>query len=120
MHRFTICLLLGCALATVVCRQADCVEPKAQAKSARSAIAPAMHLAPVATPEEIGQLQEPFPLPPGMPTAEDLYRQTSADVQRKSWGCVNCHQGVMDMHDLPTVKLGCIDCHGGDPSSAIK
>lgn len=33
---------------------------------------------------------------------------------RKSWGCINCHQGVVDMHDLPTVKLGCVDCHGGN------
>ena len=39
---------------------------------------------------------------------------------RKSWGCVNCHQGVRDMHDLETVKLGCIDCHGGNPDAPSK
>lgn len=63
---------------------------------------------------------DPFPLPPGTLTADELYRQTDADVLRKSWGCVNCHQGVHDMHDLPTVKLGCCDCHGGDPSAPTK
>ncbi len=63
---------------------------------------------------------DPYPLPPGTPTAEDLYRQTDEDVRRKSWGCVNCHRDVHDMHALPTVKLGCIDCHGGDPTCATK
>jgi hypothetical protein len=63
---------------------------------------------------------EPFPLPVGTPTADDLYRQTAEDVQRKSWGCINCHQGVGDMHDLETVKLGCIDCHGGNADVTAK
>ncbi|MFO0871174.1 MAG: hypothetical protein U0935_19800 [Pirellulales bacterium] len=57
--------------------------------------------------------QAAFPFPPGWPTAEELYRQTDEDVERKSWGCVQCHRGVRDMHALPTVKLGCVDCHGG-------
>src|SRR6266481_5839535 len=56
----------------------------------------------------------------GEEPASDLMRQTDADALRKSWGCVNCHQGVRDMHDLPTVKLGCCDCHGGNPDAAIK
>jgi hypothetical protein len=63
---------------------------------------------------------DPYPLPLGTPTADDLYRQTDADVLRKSWGCVNCHQGVTDMHDMPTVKLGCTDCHGGDADMSTK
>lgn len=62
----------------------------------------------------------PYPLPPGTPTADELYRQTDEDAFRKSYGCVNCHQGVHDMHDLPTVKLGCVDCHGGNPDAATK
>src|SRR6266487_3562592 len=62
----------------------------------------------------------PFPVPAGFPTADELYRQTNEDVLRKSWGCVNCHQGVRDMHDLPTVKLGCCDCHGGNPDAPTK
>src|SRR5262245_34769223 len=37
---------------------------------------------------------EPFPRPKDAPLAEDLYRQTEEDVQRKSWGCVTCHEGV--------------------------
>src|SRR5262245_317112 len=53
-------------------------------------------------------------------TEGDLMRQTEADAMRNSWGCVNCHQGVRDMHDLPTVKLGCIDCHGGNPDTPTK
>ncbi|MFM8252294.1 MAG: hypothetical protein ACKOBW_11915 [Planctomycetota bacterium] len=52
--------------------------------------------------------------------AEELMRQSDEDAQRKSWGCKNCHQGVGDMHSLPTVKLGCIDCHGGDADSPHK
>src|SRR5207244_6916355 len=43
----------------------------------------------------------------------DLMRQTDADAMRKSWGCVNCHQGVRDMPDLEPVKLGCCGCGGG-------
>src|SRR5438094_913581 len=62
---------------------------------------------------------DPFPLPGAM-NAEQLYRQTNDDVLRKSWGGVNCHQGVRDMHDRETVKLGCCDCHGGDPSAPTK
>src|SRR6187551_3422901 len=63
---------------------------------------------------------DPFPVPAGTPTADDLHRQTTEDVMRKSWGCVNCHQGVTDMHDLETVKLGCIDCHGGNADATAK
>src|SRR5206468_3524922 len=32
---------------------------------------------------------DPFPLPPGFASANNLYRQTEDDVLRKSWGCVN-------------------------------
>jgi hypothetical protein len=81
-------------------------------------VAPASHQIPV--PESIPPAAEPYPVPIGLPTADDLYRQTDADALRKSWGCINCHQGVRDMHDLPTVKLGCIDCHGGNPDAPVK
>jgi hypothetical protein len=57
---------------------------------------------------------DPFPYPKDWPSGEDLYRQTAEDAERKSWGCKNCHTGVHDMHNLPTVRLGCTDCHGGD------
>src|SRR5438046_3020138 len=76
----------------------------------------AMNYSPAAEPVKV----DPFPLPPGAVGAEQLYRQTDDDVLRKSWGCVNCHQGVRDMHDRETVKLGCCDCHGGDPTAPTK
>lgn len=47
----------------------------------------------------------PLPAPPA---------QTTDDVSRKSWSCVQCHRGASDMHASESVKLGCIDCHGGD------
>jgi len=50
----------------------------------------------------------------GAPPAPE--RQTSADVSRKSEGCVSCHTASDNpsMHQNPAVLLGCIDCHGGD------
>lgn len=52
---------------------------------------------------------------PTQPLApSDLMQQTDDDAMRKSWGCIQCHQGVHDMHAKETVKLGCIDCHGGN------
>jgi hypothetical protein len=92
--------------------------PPAQQPAA--AIAPASYQNTAPAPAPIARPIEHFPLPPGAMTAEELYRQTDADVMRKSWGCINCHQGVHDMHDLPTVKLGCCDCHGGDPDAPTK
>ena len=49
-----------------------------------------------------------------------LQKQTREEADAKSWGCVQCHQDVGDMHDKETVKLGCIDCHGGDPEATDK
>jgi hypothetical protein len=43
-----------------------------------------------------------------------LLRQTQAEADAKSRGCVGCHQGIEPMHASAAVKLGCIDCHGGD------
>ena len=63
---------------------------------------------------------DPFPLPKNHPSPDDLFRQTDEDVYAKSWGCVTCHAGVGDMHDMKTVKLGCVDCHGGDPNCTSK
>ena len=42
-------------------------------------------------------------------------QQTAAEAFAKSVGCIRCHQGVGDMHDKETVRLGCCDCHGGNP-----
>ncbi|HZN35548.1 MAG TPA: hypothetical protein VFB80_17085, partial [Pirellulaceae bacterium] len=92
----------------------------AQNAKPKTAVAPASYQETLPPPNAPLPLMEPFPLPPGTPAAEELYRQTADDALRKSWGCVNCHQGVQDMHDLPTVKLGCIDCHGGNPDASTK
>lgn len=64
-----------------------------------------------------------LPLLLGIPTAiaaeeeqapSPLLRQTQAEADAKSTGCLSCHVGIEPMHDTPTVKLGCVDCHGGN------
>ncbi len=60
-----------------------------------------------------------FPMPPGL-IGVDLSRQTGGDVERKSVGCIQCHQNSHDPHGKPTVKLGCTDCHGGNASTGVK
>ena len=37
---------------------------------------------------------------------------TASEAKCRSVGCVDCHQGIEDMHN-GKVNLGCIDCHGG-------
>lgn len=47
------------------------------------------------------------------PPAADLRRQSQADVDRKSVGCLTCHTpDATSMHEEP-VQAGCTDCHGG-------
>ncbi len=43
-------------------------------------------------------------------------RQSIADVEAKSRGCVSCHtkSDAPSMHVSPAVRLGCTDCHGGN------
>jgi len=45
-----------------------------------------------------------------------LIRQTQADVDRKSKGCLTCHARLenANMHKSTAIKLGCTDCHGGN------
>ncbi|WP_284124975.1 hypothetical protein [Parerythrobacter aestuarii] len=45
-------------------------------------------------------------------------RQSVADMDAKSEGCVSCHtkSDAPTMHVTPAVRLGCTDCHGGDAS----
>jgi hypothetical protein len=46
--------------------------------------------------------------------------QTQAEADRKSVGCLQCHQGVEPMHkESQNVVLGCTDCHGGNPSRGL-
>ena len=41
-----------------------------------------------------------------------LFGLTAEDAQRRSAGCLDCHNGIEDMHS-GVIYLGCIDCHGG-------
>jgi hypothetical protein len=52
--------------------------------------------------------------------ARELKTQTDEQAQAKSWGCVQCHTDVGDMHEKGSVKLGCTDCHGGNAECTIK
>ncbi len=61
----------------------------------------------------------PYPVPAEL-QGIDLSQQTAEEALGKSISCIQCHQGVGDMHDKPTVRLGCCDCHGGDPSCPTK
>ena len=116
--RFTVVIpvLIVCAVQSLQAQR-----PAARATVADSAVAPASHSA-IRTPHSAIASRgiDPFPLPKDWPSGEDLYRQTTEDAEQKSWGCKNCHTGVHDMHNLPTVRLGCIDCHGGDAACPTK
>src|SRR5882724_13150820 len=53
-----------------------------------------------------------------------LWGMRASEARCRSLGCVDCHQGIEDMHN-GKVNLGCIDCHGGHaevrlPASAQK
>ncbi len=50
----------------------------------------------------------------------NLLKQTEAEANAKSFGCIHCHQNVGDPHFKDTVRLGCTDCHGGDASTTVK
>ncbi|MGH7789693.1 MAG: multiheme c-type cytochrome [Candidatus Binatia bacterium] len=41
-------------------------------------------------------------------------RQTQAEADAKSAGCLSCHAGIEPMHESTAVVIGCADCHGGD------
>ncbi|BDI61777.1 hypothetical protein [Qipengyuania nanhaisediminis] len=45
-------------------------------------------------------------------------RQSQADADAKSAGCLTCHRAsdAPTMHETPAVVLGCTDCHGGNAS----
>src|SRR4051812_19059342 len=64
-------------------------------------------------------LQSPVPVR----AAQDapLWKQSQADVDAKSAGCITCHVNTdaASMHPTETVQLGCIDCHGGDAKVAL-
>ena len=49
-----------------------------------------------------------------------LLRQTQAQADAKSAGCLSCHKGIEPMHASAAVRLGCTDCHGGDATATEK
>ena len=53
---------------------------------------------------------------PAAPQLPALRRQTQAEADAKSAGCVACHRGIEPMHISGAVNLGCTDCHGGNAS----
>jgi len=48
------------------------------------------------------------------PKPHNLMDQTREEALKKSRGCLQCHQGIEEMHASPNVVLGCVDCHGGN------
>jgi hypothetical protein len=60
---------------------------------------------------------DPFPLPAGL-VGVNLLAQSEADRDRKSTGCVRCHQNTGDPHGKATLRIGCTDCHGGDATAS--
>ena len=52
---------------------------------------------------------------------QGLLKQTQAEADRKSTGCVTCHisEDEPTMHPTRTVRLGCVDCHGGDATASV-
>jgi hypothetical protein len=70
-------------------------------------------MAPAETEVDLGE--ETFP---SAEQVADLMKQTHVEADAKSFGCIQCHQNVSDMHAKVTVKLGCVDCHGGNPAAA--
>jgi hypothetical protein len=39
--------------------------------------------------------------------------ETADEAARRSAGCLDCHNGIEDMHN-GAINLGCVDCHGGN------
>ncbi len=52
-------------------------------------------------------------------SAPKLLRQTQAEADAKSTGCLGCHNGIEPMHVSGQVNLGCVDCHGGNVGVSV-
>lgn len=81
-------------------------------------ILPVPHGAPLPPAGKI-HVKPSYPMPPEM-MGIDLMRQSAEEAAAKSFGCVQCHSGVTDMHQVETVRLGCVDCHGGNAKCVDK
>jgi hypothetical protein len=64
----------------------------------------------------------PIPAPESRPPGEAELRQTQAEADAKSAGCMTCHTTVdsQSMHESTAVKLGCTDCHGGNADARVR
>ncbi|MBI3411806.1 MAG: hypothetical protein HY040_26035 [Planctomycetes bacterium] len=68
---------------------------------------------------------DPYPMPDDLRNV-DLIQQNRVAADRKSAGCIACHEHAHDPHFPPvdkpvrTFHLGCVDCHGGDPNAGCK
>ena len=65
-----------------------------------------------------GQASATEPETHGPSTPPAPSRQSLAEAELKSSGCVSCHSKTdqKTMHAVPSVVLGCTDCHGGSAS----
>ncbi|MBI4866144.1 MAG: hypothetical protein HY816_04255 [Candidatus Wallbacteria bacterium] len=68
----------------------------------------------------VGATQAPAVAVASQPAAPDLMKQTRAEMEAKSRGCVTCHKDTEPMHEAKTVKLVFTDCHGGDAAATVK
>lgn len=108
--------LIGVLLVAVPCAT------NVSAQQPRSTVVPAEYRARIADAEPVvAPTPQPnstvAPVPPPHLQHIELARQTAEQAAAKSFGCIQCHTGVKDMHNKPTVQLGCCDCHGGDPTA---
>src|SRR5215469_12994890 len=59
--------------------------------------------------------------PPGVAAPPAPQKQSPAEAQLKSTGCMSCHTTTdsLNMHASPGVNLGCADCHGGNAAAFL-
>ncbi len=47
-----------------------------------------------------------------------LWGMGREEAARRSQGCLDCHNGIEDMHN-GAIEIGCTDCHGGDATARL-
>lgn len=101
-----------CALGFAVCTFA---EPPGPPPADSSAPGDTLFGPPIAVPRSARSTEAALPAP----RPPNWVDQSRAEAHRKSAGCLECHQGIEEMHASPAVVLGCVDCHGGDPTPGL-
>ena len=48
--------------------------------------------------------------------SQTLWGMSAEEAMRRSAGCLDCHNGIEDMHN-GKINVGCTDCHGGDATA---